>query len=59
MPVVDSTQCSGCSTCIEVCAAEAISLDPGISKAVIDPDLCIECYSCKSICPRKAISEAE
>lgn len=59
MLVVDPAQCSGCSTCISVCAVEAISLDAATSKAVINLDVCIECYSCKNVCPQSAISETE
>lgn len=47
---------TGCSSCIDVCAAGAIvSLGDGVS---VDPFLCQGCGSCATVCPSGAMSYA-
>lgn len=52
-PRVDPSICTSCSTCIQVCPAEALSIDTGTP--VFDYVKCIRCYCCQELCPHKAI----
>ncbi|MGE4568217.1 MAG: DUF362 domain-containing protein [Bacteroidales bacterium] len=53
LPEVNSDECVGCGTCIDVCRAGAISVVK--DKAVINPELCIGCRACEKVCPMDAI----
>lgn len=50
--VVDTEKCTGCSACLNVCAAGAISVN---QKAVINKDACNACAACVAQCPNGAI----
>lgn len=50
--MVEEAQCTGCGFCIEVCAEQAISVNP-IAK--INPDLCIGCGACIPACPNESL----
>jgi heterodisulfide reductase subunit A len=57
--VVDERLCTGCGTCVETCAFQAISLEKGdgvLSTAQIAPLLCKGCGNCATACPSKAIA---
>jgi heterodisulfide reductase subunit A len=57
--VVDERLCTGCGTCVETCAFQAISLEKGegvLSTAQIAPLLCKGCGNCVTACPSKAIT---
>jgi heterodisulfide reductase subunit A len=57
--VVDERLCTGCGTCVETCAFQAISLEKGegvLSTAQIAPLLCKGCGNCATACPSKAIT---
>jgi heterodisulfide reductase subunit A len=57
--VVDERLCTGCGTCVETCAFQAISLKRGegvLSTAQIAPLLCKGCGNCVTACPSKAIA---
>jgi len=57
--VVDERLCTGCGTCVETCAFQAISLEKGegiLSTARIAPLLCKGCGNCVAACPSKAIT---
>ena len=43
---IDPKRCVECSNCVAVCPMGAISIDPGIKRAVVDADECVECYAC-------------
>jgi NADH-quinone oxidoreductase subunit F len=47
---IDAERCPGCTACLKVCPAEAISGVRGTAH-VINPDLCSQCGSCLSVCP--------
>ena len=51
--VVDTDECTGCETCVEVCPVEAITMKD--DKAVIDQETCTECETCVAECPVEAI----
>jgi ferredoxin len=48
----------GCSACIDVCSASAISSDRQRQQIEVNPNLCIGCGSCSTVCPSGAISFA-
>jgi heterodisulfide reductase subunit A len=57
--VVDERLCTGCGTCVETCAFQAISLERGegiLSTARIASLLCKGCGNCVVACPSKAIT---
>lgn len=52
--LIDSSNCCGCSACMNICKQAAIQMEPdkeGFSHPVINPALCIECGSCERVCP--------
>lgn len=49
----DSNLCVGCGKCIDVCFADAISLEK--DTVWIDDDICIGCGQCSNNCPTGAI----
>jgi len=53
---VESDECTGCETCVEICPVEAISMNAD-DVAEIDQDECTECASCLQECPVEAIIE--
>ena len=53
MSKVDKEKCVGCSACVEVCPAQAISMVGG--KAKINADKCVDCGRCAQVCPREAL----
>jgi len=48
--VIDAARCPGCTACLKVCPAEAITGSRG-EPHVIKPDACSQCGSCLSVCP--------
>jgi heterodisulfide reductase subunit A2 len=58
--VVDETRCTGCGSCVEVCAFGAISMhkqEGTLDLSQVDPLLCTGCGNCVVACPVKAISQ--
>ena len=51
--VVDAVKCTACGLCVEVCPADAVSLD---DIAQIDREKCTGCGQCVTECPQDAIS---
>ena len=49
---INGEDCTGCGLCLEVCAYEAIDIEP---EPVIDEEKCVACALCRNICPAKAI----
>lgn len=49
VPIIDSTRCSKCLSCENVCPKRAIKGEK------IDYNKCIECYCCIEVCPEAAI----
>ncbi len=57
---VDEDLCSGCGTCISVCAYQAIELiklDDGKSRAKVNEALCMGCGACAASCPSAAMQQ--
>ena len=52
----DQRLCSGCKTCLNLCAFDAISFDEGNKTSSIDEMLCQGCGVCASACPVGAIN---
>ncbi len=54
MAFIISESCIGCSSCVKVCPAGAIS---GTAKHLhhIDPGLCLECGACGRVCPKGSV----
>ena len=50
--LLDSSKCTGCTTCLRHCPTEAIRIKDG--HAVINSDRCIDCGECIRVCPHKA-----
>ena len=50
--LLDSSKCTGCTTCLRHCPTEAIRIKDG--HAVINSDRCIDCGECIRVCTHKA-----
>ena len=48
----------GCTACIDVCSASAISSEKSRQQIKVNPNLCIGCGACTTVCPTGAISYA-
>ena len=46
----------GCTACIDVCSAEAVSHDGNLIK--VNPRLCVGCGACTTVCPSGALTYA-
>ena len=49
---------TGCSACIDVCSASAISSEKSRQQIKVNPNLCVGCGACTTVCPTGAISYA-
>jgi uncharacterized protein (DUF362 family)/NAD-dependent dihydropyrimidine dehydrogenase PreA subunit len=55
-PLFDSTLCTGCSKCIDICPLKILCLDGKKKKTVLINDTkCIRCYCCFEVCTDRAI----
>lgn len=50
--LLDTSKCTGCTTCLRHCPTEAIRIRDG--HAVINSERCIDCGECIRVCPHKA-----
>ncbi len=48
----------GCSACIEVCSASAISSEKSLQRIVVNANLCVGCGACTTVCPTGALTYA-
>lgn len=53
--LVDASACTGCKTCVGLCAYRAISFSEEQKVAVINEALCQGCGTCAAACPTAAI----
>lgn len=51
-------QSVGCSACVDVCSASAISSDLKKHQIAVNPHLCVGCGTCTTVCPTGALSYA-
>jgi len=49
---------TGCSACIDVCSASAISSDKHHQQIKVNPHLCVGCGTCTTVCPSGALTYA-
>lgn len=49
---------TGCSACIDVCSASAISSERDRQQIVVNPHLCVGCGACTTVCPSGALTYA-
>jgi len=50
---INADDCTLCGVCLEVCAYDAIQIEP---EPVVMGDKCVACSLCKNICPSEAIT---
>ncbi len=48
----------GCSACIDICSAEAITSDKSRQQVKVNPSLCVGCGACTTVCPTGAMTYA-
>ena len=48
----------GCTACIDVCSASAISSDHKRQQIKVNPNLCVGCGTCSTVCPTGAMGFA-
>ncbi|MBC5765434.1 4Fe-4S binding protein [Ramlibacter albus] len=46
---------AGCTACIDICSAEAISSDKHRQQVKVNPHLCVGCGACTTVCPTGAL----
>ena len=51
-------QKTGCSACIDVCSASAISSEYERQQIKVNPNLCVGCGACTTVCPSGALTFA-
>ena len=51
-------QKTGCTACIDVCSASAISSDRSRQQIKVNPNLCVGCGTCSTVCPTGAMTFA-
>jgi MinD superfamily P-loop ATPase len=51
VPRIDETVCTFCRACAESCVYNALTVIPGIKKAMFFPGLCHSCGVCAYVCP--------
>lgn len=52
---LDSDQCTGCTTCTQVCPRAVLEM-AGRKAVIVDRDACMECGACARNCPAGAIA---
>ena len=48
----------GCSACVDICSALAISSQKERQQIVVNPNLCVGCGACTTVCPTGALTYA-
>ncbi len=53
-PIIDSSKCSNCGTCVEICPVQVFAKENG--KVIVKkPSECIGCRACEVQCPEECI----
>jgi NAD-dependent dihydropyrimidine dehydrogenase PreA subunit len=55
-PVIDSSRCEGCSSCVDFCSQNVFSFYEGTSHVMRPMNCIVGKSSCRDFCPDKAIS---
>ncbi len=55
LPQFDQNRCTGCRTCVDFCAFNALAFIG--SKPRLFPDICHSCGGCLALCPHGAVTE--
>lgn len=50
---INAERCTGCGSCIDSCAVEALSLMGGLVR--VDEEKCTQCGDCVQACPNEAL----
>ncbi|MDB5890380.1 MAG: 4Fe-4S dicluster protein [Polaromonas sp.] len=48
----------GCTACVDICSAAAISSEKSRQQIVVNPNLCVGCGACTTVCPTGALTYA-
>lgn len=46
----------GCTACIDICSAEAITSEKSRQQVKVNPNLCVGCGACTTVCPTGAMA---
>jgi ferredoxin len=49
---------TGCSACVDICSAEAITSEKSRQQIKVNPNLCVGCGACTTVCPTGALTYA-
>lgn len=49
---------TGCTACIDVCSASAVSSEKSKNQIKVNPNLCVGCGACTTVCPSGALTFA-
>jgi TPP-dependent indolepyruvate ferredoxin oxidoreductase alpha subunit len=49
---IDTTKCTGCCGCVDLCPAAAIEMNHDL--VAINQSVCMECLICTKVCPMRA-----
>lgn len=58
--IIDKAKCCGCSSCVQRCPKQCISLKEdkeGFLYPIVDEEICIDCGLCERVCPELNVSE--
>ncbi|HUT84673.1 MAG TPA: 4Fe-4S binding protein [Thermodesulfobacteriota bacterium] len=55
MVKIDTSKCTGCGGCIDICPAIAISMINDV--VTVNNDTCTDCKICVKVCPMRAPAE--
>lgn len=58
LPRIDQDKCKSCGECVDVCPAEVLKVEDGVT-GVVNPADCLGCESCISVCPEEAVTVEE
>lgn len=57
VPMIDSSSCTSCGKCAEICEFNALAVLP--DEVLVFDDLCHSCGGCMLMCPEGAVSERD
>jgi len=57
MVTIDTSKCTGCGGCIDLCPVIAISMIKDV--VTVDNETCTECSICVKVCPVRAPQKSD